>query len=112
MATNQSAPDASSDESSNDEHATKGKPAAPQPDRRPVRFLKGTLLSVDCSNAPTAVLNFSSHNKTLRLRAADYKSVAVIGAGEFSCTWKKVAAAVNYRPGGTLDGDLVSVEVQ
>lgn len=104
--------DSGSEQSSDDEAPKKPEPVAAQPDRRPVKFLKGTLLSVDCSNAPAAVLSFAARNKTLKLRAANYKSVAVIGAGEFSCSWKKVAAAVNYRPGGTVDGDLVSVEIE
>jgi hypothetical protein len=104
--------DSGSDESSDDESPKKSEPVAAAPDRRPVKFLKGTLLAVDCSNSPGAVLTFSAPKKTLKLRVADYKSAVVVGADSFSCAWKNLHAAVNYKPGGTLDGDLVSVELR
>ena len=69
-------------------------------------------MSVDCSQEPEAVVVVSEGKRTLKLRAANYNSVAVLGSGKFSCDWKGIAAGVNYRPGGKLDGDLVSVEVQ
>jgi len=96
-----------------DEDESSAKPVAKEPefDKRPVKFLKTTLLSVDCSKAPSAVLTISQEGKTLRLRASDYKSVPVIGAAEFSCAWKTVPVNVNYKPGGGLDGDLVSIEL-
>ena len=80
-------------------------------DRRPVKFLKATLLSVDCSRQPEAVLRITGEGKTLKLLAADYKSVAVIGADDFSCAWKSVPVNLNYRAGGKMDGDLVSIEI-
>jgi tetratricopeptide (TPR) repeat protein len=79
-------------------------------DKRPVKFMKATLLSVDCSKAPTAVLSVSQGSKVLKLRAADYKSVAVIGSPKFSCAWKRIAVNVNYRAGAVF-GDLVSIEI-
>src|SRR5262249_42846743 len=90
------------------------KPAAkpPEPERRPVKFLKTTLLSVDCSRSPEAVLAVTNAGKTLKLRAADYNRLAVIGAAEFSCAWKGIPINVNYRAGGKLDGDLLSIEIQ
>ena len=96
-----------------DDEESPAKPAAKEPeaDRRPVKFLKTTLLSVDCSKSPAAVLTLSQEGKTIRLRASDYKSVPVIGAAEFSCGWKTVPVNVNYKPGGGLDGDLVSIEL-
>jgi len=103
---------ASDADESSDDDAPKKEPAAAAPDRRPVRFLKGTLLAVDCSNAPGAVLTLSARNKTFKLRVPDSKSAVVVGADSFSCAWKNVPVAVNYKPGGTLDGDLVSVEVR
>lgn len=87
-------------------------PAVPAPDKRPIKFLKGKLAAVDCSQAPVAVLTFSAGAKTLRLRTEDFKSLLLIGAGEFSCDWKNRGAAVNYRSGGKADGDLVSLELQ
>jgi tetratricopeptide (TPR) repeat protein len=87
-------------------------PPAPAVDRRPIKFLKAMLVSVDCSQAPVAVLAVSQAGRTLKLRAADYKAVAVIGSDEFSCGWRNVAAYVNYRAGGKMDGDLVSIELR
>jgi tetratricopeptide (TPR) repeat protein len=96
-----------------DDDESPAKPVAKEPglDKRPVKFLKTTLLSVDCTKSPAAVLTVLQEGKTLRLRAADYKSVPVIGSGEFSCEWKSVPVNVNYRAGGNLDGDLVSIEI-
>jgi tetratricopeptide (TPR) repeat protein len=80
-------------------------------DLRPEKFLQGRLVSVDCSQAPAAILLVSSGTKTLKLRAADYKSLLLIGADSFSCQWNNRSVSVNYKPGGVTDGDLVSVEV-
>jgi len=93
------------------------KSASPVPsksarDTRPIKFLKGTLLSVDCSHAPMATLNFTSSGKVFRLRTADYKSLLMIGAENFSCDWRGMAATVNYKALGKNDGDLVSLEVR
>jgi len=82
------------------------------PDKRPVKYLKGKLLSVDCSVAPAAVLTVSEGKRSMKLRAADYKALVVIGADEFSCGWKNLPVVVNYKSGGKVDGDLVSLEVQ
>jgi len=48
----------------------------------------------------------------LKLRTADYKSLLVVGADEFSCEWTERAVIANYKAGGKNDGDLVSIEVQ
>jgi hypothetical protein len=48
----------------------------------------------------------------MKFRTADYKSLLVIGEDSLSCEWKNRKVAVNYKPGGAADGDLVSVEVQ
>lgn len=98
-------------EEGDDESEAKPDSPAPEIDKRQVKFLKATILSVDCSQDPAAVLAVSQGNKTLRLRARNYKSVLVIGAGGFSCEWKNVPVSVNYRAGGKLDGDLVSIEI-
>jgi len=81
------------------------------PDRRPVQFTKGKILAVDCSQAPAAVITVASGARKMRFRTADYKSLLLIGADQFSCDWKNVAAAVNYKAGKT-EGDLVSLEIQ
>jgi tetratricopeptide (TPR) repeat protein len=82
------------------------------PDKRLVQFLKGTVVSVDCSQPPAAVLTVSSGGRTLKLRTADYKSATVIGSAGFSCDWKGTAVDINYKRGGKADGDLVSIEVR
>ncbi len=82
------------------------------PDKRPTQFAKGTLLSVDCSHSPMAILLVNTGSRSMKLRVADYKSLLVIGEDSLSCDWKNRKVAVNYRAGGAADGDLVSVEVQ
>jgi hypothetical protein len=94
---------------------TEAKPAPtvePPVDRRAVQFLRAKLVSVDCSQAPAAVVTLAEGGKTLKLRAADYKSLAVIGSAGFSCDWKDMAVNINYKRGGKMDGDLVSIEVR
>ena len=92
--------------------ASKKASATPQVDKRPIQFLKGKLVSVDCSAAPAAVVLVSKGPRTLKLRTADYKSVLVMGGDKFSCDWKDVPINVNYRTSGKAEGDLVSIELQ
>jgi hypothetical protein len=81
-------------------------------DSSPVKFVKGTIVSVDCSSAPSATLNVLSGTKAWQMRVADSKRVLVLGADNFSCDWKKQKAAVNYRDTGDGTGTIVSIEVQ
>lgn len=69
-------------------------------------------MAVDCSQAPSAVLTVSAGTRVLKLRTEDYKSLALVGADEFSCEWKSRPVEVNYKAGGKADGDLVSVELE
>jgi tetratricopeptide (TPR) repeat protein len=87
-------------------------PAPPQPDKRPIQFMKGKIVSVDCSQAPSAILTVAAGAKVLKLRTENYKSLMVMGADDFSCQWRSRPVAVNYRAGGKADGDLVSVELE
>jgi len=87
-------------------------PAEPQVDNRKVAFVKGKLVSVDCSQAPVAVLTLIAAARTMKLRTQNYKSLLVMGADNFSCSWKNLAVAVNYKANGKAAGDLVSIEVQ
>jgi tetratricopeptide (TPR) repeat protein len=87
-------------------------PAQPQPDKRPIQFLKGKLIAIDCSQAPSAILTVSAGTRVLKLRTENYKSLMLMGTDEFSCEWKSRAVAINYRAGGKADGDLVSVELE
>ncbi len=82
------------------------------PDTRPTKYLRGQLVSVDCAAAPAATLTISSGGKTLHMLTPDTKKLLLIGADEFSCTWKNRKVLVNYKAGGKADGDLVSLEVQ
>lgn len=81
-------------------------------DARPTKFLKGRLLAVDCSAAPSAILIVTAGEAVLKLRTADYKSLLLIGVDEFSCDWRNRQVNVNYKSGGLADGDLVSLEVK
>ena len=99
------------DQDNEDQPAKKPESRQPAIDKRPVKFLKAKVVSVDCSKAPAAVLSVSQAGRLLKLRASDYKSLAVIGAPEFSCDWKNIAVNVNYRASGSTGGDLVSIEV-
>ena len=81
-------------------------------DMRPAKFVQGKLVSVDCSNPPAAVLTVVSSGAVLKLRTADYKSLLLIGAGQFSCGWTDRTVSANYKSGGLSDGDLVSLEVR
>jgi len=81
-------------------------------DTRPTKFLKARLVAVDCSQTPAAILTVAAGSAVLKLRAVDYKSLLLIGADDFSCTWKDIQVTVNYKPGGVKDGDLVSLEVR
>ena len=89
----------------------KTEPATPG-DKRSMKFVKGRLVAVDCSHAPAAVLTVNSEAGLLKLRAADYKSVLLIGADDFSCDWRDRQVTVNYKPGVGADGDLVSLEMR
>jgi hypothetical protein len=81
-------------------------------DTRATKFLKGRLVSVDCSQTPVAILRIASGNTTLKLRASDYKTLVLVGADEFSCQWSDRPITANYKPGGAVDGDLVSLEIR
>ncbi len=83
-----------------------------QSDTRPTKFLKGRLIAVDCSSPPAAVLTIATQGVVLKLRAGDYKSLLLIGADDFSCSWRDRQITANYKPGGLSDGDLVSLEVR
>lgn len=88
-------------------------PAEPVIDKRPVKFVKGRILSVDCSQPPAATVSVIDSRGTLKLHVRDYKSTTVIGAGEFSCGWKNVPVSINYRDGGgKAQSDMVSIEIQ
>jgi len=89
--------------------------AAPQrtpAESGPILFLKGTLTSVDCSPGAAATLTIQVAGKNWTMLTSDYKHLIVIGADEFSCSWKSRQVAVNYRQSQPGQGTLVSLELQ
>ena len=89
------------------------KPAAPKPGTTgPVQFLKGKIVSSDCSKPPEATVTILSGMTTYKMHASDYKSLPVIGEDQFSCEWKNRLVSVNYRAAGKNQGELVSIEVR
>jgi len=93
------------------EAADQGSDSGSPDSRRPTKFTKGQLVAVDCSKAPVAVLTVHSDSGTLKLRTADYRSMLLIGADNFSCDWRNVGVTANYKVGPGSEGDLVSLEV-
>jgi len=89
------------------------KPAPPKPGTTgPVQFLKGKIVSSDCSKAPEATVTVLSGMATYRFHASDFKSLPVIGEDQFSCDWANRLVSVNYRAAGKREGELVSIEVR
>jgi tetratricopeptide (TPR) repeat protein len=86
-------------------------PVEPELDRRKTQFLRGKLISVDCSQDPVAIVTVRTSAGTMKLRTSNYKSLLTVGADEFSCQWSNRPVVVNYKAGGKADGDLVSVEL-
>jgi hypothetical protein len=78
----------------------------------PVQFLKGKIVSSDCSKSPEAIVTILSGMTTYKMHATDYKSLLVIGEDQFSCEWTNRLVSVNYRAVGKHEGELVSVEVR
>ena len=95
-----------------DEEAdTAPKPAVSKPGTTgPVQFLKGKIVSSDCSKAPEATVTILSGLTTYQMHTADYKSLLVIGEEQFSCEWKNRVVSVNYRAVGKHEGEIVSIE--
>jgi tetratricopeptide (TPR) repeat protein len=83
-----------------------------QPQQNNVRFIKGTVTSVDCSAQPAALVTVSSAGRTFNITVPDSKHVLLIGADAFSCAWKKQKVAINYRVTGDTAGEAISIEVQ
>jgi hypothetical protein len=82
------------------------------PDQRPSQYLKGKLVTVDCSQSPSATLTIASGARTVKLRTDDFRSLLLIGAEQFSCEWRDRPVSVNYKAAGQGSGDLVSLEIR
>jgi hypothetical protein len=109
-----STPAVTANSAEDDEDAdTAPKPVAPKPGTTgPVQFLKGKIVSSDCSKPPEATVTILSGMTTYKMHASDYKSLPVIGEDQFSCEWKNRLVSVNYRTAGKNQGELVSIEVR
>ena len=84
-------------------------------DRRPIKFLKGTLVSVACAQDSSALLHVAATVVSQRVwsfATANRDKLVLIGADTFSCDWKNQRVAVNYRESSAGQGDLVSLEIQ
>src|SRR6202140_1942655 len=94
-----------------DEADAPPKPAPVKPGTTgPVQFLKGKIVSSDCTKPPEATVTILSGMTTYKLHASDYKSLLVIGEDQFSCDWTNRVVSVNYRAVGKNAGELVSIE--
>ncbi len=94
------------------ERAAAQKKSEAGPDKRPSQYLKGKLVTVDCSQSPAATLTIASGARTVRLRTGDFRSLLLIGADQFSCEWRDRPVSVNYKAAGQGAGDLVSLEIR
>jgi tetratricopeptide (TPR) repeat protein len=75
-------------------------------------FVRGTLTSIDCSKAPSAILTVSSGSKILKLTITDKDQMVLIGEDHFSCSWSKKKVAVNFRQGDSGENSVISLEIQ
>src|SRR5215475_3931535 len=78
----------------------------------PAKFLKGQLVTVDCSTPPGAVLTVVAGGKTWKFHSADGGHMIVIGAQNLSCAWTNQKVAINYRETADGTGDIISLEIQ
>jgi tetratricopeptide (TPR) repeat protein len=102
---------ASAGQDQDEEAPATPKPAPEKPGTTgPVRFLKGKIVSSDCSKPPEATVTILSGMTTYKMHAPDYKTLLVIGEDQFSCEWKNRLVSVNYRAVGKSGGELVSIE--
>jgi len=103
---------ASANESEDEDEGSAAKPAPPKAGSTgPVQFLKGKIVSSDCSKPPEAAVTIISGMTTYTMHVSDYKAVLVIGEDQFSCDWKNRPVSVNYRATGKREGEVVSLEV-
>ena len=97
---------------SEDEDAAPKPPPVKPGATGPVLFLKGKIVSSDCSKSPEAAITVISGMTTYTMHASDYKNLVVIGEDHFSCEWTNRLVSVNYRATGKHTGELISLEVR
>jgi Flp pilus assembly protein TadD len=87
------------------------KAAAAAQDTRRVKHLKGRIVSVVCANQPQAVLKVNSEGSIWQLHVPDRNAAVLIGVDTFNCGWHGQTVTINYKRSGTLEGELVSLEL-
>ncbi len=101
-------PEPSASQASQPEPAAESTPTGTQT----IRHLYGTLLDVDCSSSPGAVLNIKESGNAWKMRTADRNKLLLMGADEFSCSWKNRKVLVNFRETAPGEGDMVTLELK
>ncbi len=108
-------PDNSANALHSPEPAPEPQPApAPAPQTSPsvAKYLTGTLVSVDCSAPPLAVVNVLAGGQTWKMKVQNVEHAIVIGADKLSCDWRKKKVGINYRPTGSSEGSIISLELE
>ena len=102
---------AASDDDDDADAARKPAPVKPA-NTGPVLYLKGKIVTSDCSKAPAVAITVISGMTTYTMHAPDLKTLVVVGEDQFSCDWKNRPVSVNYRETGKHEGNVVSLEVR
>ena len=103
---------AASDSEDEDADAVPKSPPVKPGTSGPVLFLRGKIVSSDCSKSPEAAITVISGMTTYTMHASDYKNLVVIGEEKFSCEWSNRLVSVNYRATGKHTGEVISLEVR
>ena len=100
-------------ENKTEQPAAKEQEAAPAPNSRAqkIEFVKGELVSADCSKPPAVTIAFRTKGRDWTMYAPDMKKVLLIGEENFSCAWANRKAAVNFRQTGESKGEMISLEL-
>jgi tetratricopeptide (TPR) repeat protein len=107
-----SAPKPSTDASEDADSEAAPKPPPVKPGSTgPVLFLKGKIVTSDCTKTPEAAITVLSGMTSYTMHVSDYKTLVVVGEDQFSCDWKNRPVSVNYRATGKREGEVVSIEV-
>jgi tetratricopeptide (TPR) repeat protein len=80
-------------------------------DKRPVEYMKGRIVSVDCGSAPGAILTVDADGHAWRMHVPDRNAAVLIGVQRFDCEWHGEAVTINYKRNGKLEGEMVSLEI-
>lgn len=84
---------------------------APNSRGQKIEFLKGELVSSDCSKAPAVTITFRTKGRDWTLSAPDAKKLLLIGEENFSCEWTNRKASVNFKQTGEGKGEMISLEL-